>query len=312
MYLAAEQFHFSGVMAVVSGGLFLSFRSHEIFRHGATRINMLGVWTTLIFVLNALVFILIGLELPEIIEGLGNYSLAQAIEYGLIISAIVIAIRFLWVFPAAHLMRLISPKARKDPSPGWKSPLIVSWAGMRGVVSLATALSIPFLMDDKITAFPLRNLILFITFTVIFVTLVFQGLTLPYIVKLIKIDENLDPETPAAEQQAGIRLKLNQAALKQLRRHYQQDITDNELVGFYRDNLQQDINNTRLQLDALECDAMQLAEIDRYHHILRDIYGVQRQELYRLRQENLFSDEEIRKMEVQLDLDELKISPGGH
>src|SRR5690606_30404128 len=93
LFLAAEQFHFSGVMAVVSGGLFMSYRSHEAFKTGSTRLNMLGVWTTMIFAMNALVFVLIGLELPEIIAGLGEYAVADGIKYGLIISAITIALR---------------------------------------------------------------------------------------------------------------------------------------------------------------------------------------------------------------------------
>lgn len=212
LFLAAEQFHFSGVMAVVSGGLFMSYRSHEVFQTGSTRMNMLGVWTTMIFVMNTLVFVLIGLELPEIIHGLGEYSVATAICYGLIVSAIVIALRYLWVFPAAHVPRWLSAKARQDPSPGWKGPLIISWAGMRGVVSLATALSIPLLMTDG-TAFPQRNLIIFITFVVIFVTLVFQGLTLPFIIQFIRLKE-IDNILPEDQQQAGIQLRLAQVDRK--------------------------------------------------------------------------------------------------
>lgn len=182
LFLAAEHFHYSGVMAVVSGGLFISYRSHEVFQNGNTRLNMLGVWTTMIFVMNALVFILIGLSLPEIVAGLGAYSISDGIIYGLVISAIVIALRFLWVYPTLHFPRWFLPKERKEPSPGWKLPMVMSWAGMRGVVSLATALSIPMMMNDG-TVFPYRNLIVFVTFIVIFVTLVFQGLTLPFLIK---------------------------------------------------------------------------------------------------------------------------------
>lgn len=182
LFLAAEHFHYSGVMAVVSGGLFISYRSHEVFQNGNTRLNMLGVWTTMIFVMNALVFILIGLSLPEIVAGLGAYSISDGIIYGLVISAIVIALRFLWVYPNLHFPRWFLPKERKEPSPGWKLPMVMSWAGMRGVVSLATALSIPMMMNDG-TVFPYRNLIVFVTFIVIFVTLVFQGLTLPFLIK---------------------------------------------------------------------------------------------------------------------------------
>ena len=105
LYLGAEQFHFSGVMAVVTGGLFISYRSHEIFKNGNTRLNMLGVWTTGIFVMNAMVFVLIGLSLPSIINGLEESSLIQGIKYGVIISIIIILIRFLWVYPTTFIPR---------------------------------------------------------------------------------------------------------------------------------------------------------------------------------------------------------------
>lgn len=310
MYLGAEQFHFSGVMAVVSGGLFISYRSHEVFQTGATRINMLGVWTTLIFVMNALVFILIGLALPGIIENLGEYSVAEAIKYGLIISAITIALRFIWVYPIAHIPRWLSKSARKDPSPGWKGPFIISWAGMRGVVSLATALSIPVLLSNG-EAFPLRNLILFITFIVIFVTLVVQGLTLPLIIRLINITE-IDNVMPEEEQQAGIQLRLKEVALDSLNRQFSHEMTANELVGLLRKDLENDMSAIRMRLESLECEQVQTAEIQRYHHVLRNIYTVQRKELFRLRKEKFFGDEEIRKMEMQLDLDELKITQHAH
>lgn len=306
LYLVAEAFHFSGVMAVVSGGLFISYRSHEIFNTGATRMNMLGFWTTLIFILNALVFILIGLQLPAIIAGLGNYSIWEALKYGFIISGITIALRLLWVFPGAHIPRLLFKFARKEPSPGWKGPLITGWAGMRGVVSLATALSVPLVMDSG-EAFPLRNLILFITFVVIFVTLVFQGLTLPFIVRLIKIEE-IDPILPEDEQDAGIQLRLKQAALKRLNEHYATEIQENEFVGLLKQHLENDITVTQQRLDSLECVDTEEEEKKLYNKVLLDIYAVQRKELFKLRKEKFFSDEEIRKMEMQLDWDELKIS----
>lgn len=310
LFLAAEQFHFSGVMAVVSGGLFMSYRSHEVFKTGSTRLNMLGVWTTMIFVMNALVFVLIGLELPEIIAGLGTYSIADGIKYGLIVSAIVIALRFLWVYPSAHIPRWLSAKARKDPSPGWKGPLVISWAGMRGVVSLATALSIPMLMTDG-SIFPQRNLIIFITFVVIFITLVFQGLTLPFVIKIIKLKE-IDNILPEDEQRAGIQLQLDNVALKLLNEKYTASIKKNELVGFLKANLENEIKNTEQQLQSLECDETEKQEVEHYHEVLLDIYTLQRKELFLLRKEMQFSDEEIRKAELQLDLNELKITGTTH
>jgi Na+/H+ antiporter len=310
MFLAAEEFHFSGVIAVVSGGLFISYRSHEVFTNGTTRLTMLGVWTTLIFIMNALVFILIGLELPSIIHGLGNYSITEAIKYGLIISGITIALRFAWVYPATFIPRWISKTIAKEPNPGWKGPLVIGWAGMRGVVSLATALSIPVMMTDE-QAFPLRNLIIFITFVVIFVTLVVQGLTLPFVVKALRFTE-IDQEMPEDQQAAGIKLRMNKAALIRLNEKYAFEAADNELVGFLKKDLEDDINVTQQRLDSLECDTTLKEEADLYNEVLKDIYHVQRQELFILKKEKFFSDEEIRKMEMQLDLNEVKISGQSH
>lgn len=312
LFLAAEQFHFSGVMAVVSGGLFISYRSHEVFQTGSTRLNMLGVWTTLIFVMNTLVFVLIGLSLPEIIEGLGDYSIADGIKYGLIVSGITIALRFLWVFPATHIPRWLSASIRKNErSPGWKGPLVTSWAGMRGVVSLATALSIPALLSEGGPAFPLRNLIIFITFVVIFITLVVQGLTLPLIIKLIDLKE-IDRITPEDEQQAGIRLRLKKLALKRLAEKYVAETRENELVGFLKRDLEQEAVLIQQQLESLERDETDREDVKQYHHVLADIYALQRKELFQIRKEKVFSDEEVRKAELQLDLNASGLDNSGH
>ncbi|NML35781.1 Na+/H+ antiporter [Chitinophaga sp. G-6-1-13] len=305
IYLAAEQFHFSGVLAVVSGGLFLSYRSHAIFPDGATRMQMLGVWSTLIFVLNGIIFMLIGLELPTIVHALGDYSIGDAIRYGLVIAFLTILVRLIWVYPGAFIPRMLSKKIRtQESSPGWKGPLVVGWAGMRGVVSLASALSVPLL-------FPHRNLIVFITFIVILVTLVFQGLTLPWLIKLIKVGE-IDDITPQAEQEAGMRLAMMKVALQRLEEKYAFEIKDNELVGFLKKDLEHNINSTSARLESLECDDTEKTEVELYHTVLMDIYAQQRQELFRLRQHNTFSDEVIRSQEMQLDLDEMKIKHPGH
>ena len=310
IYLAAEHFHFSGVIGVVTGGLFISYRSHEIFTTGATRLNMTSVWQTLIFIMNAIVFILIGLELPNVVNGLGEHSIGEALVYGLIISAVTIVVRFIWVFPSTHLPRLNSNIRNNEPNPGWKFPLVVAWAGMRGVVSLATALSIPVLMTDG-TNFPFRNLIIFITFVVIFVTLVVQGLTLPLLIKLIKIKE-IDVLLPPEQQQAGMKLELDKIALKRLDEKYAFEVENNELLGFFRDHLVNDVNVTRKKLDSLECDDTEKHEVELYAKVLKDIYGLQRKELFKLRKNKAYSDEQIRHMVMQIDLEELKISGRDH
>jgi len=309
IYLTAEHFHFSGVIAVVSGGLFISYRSHEIFITGETRLNMMGVWRTLIFIMNAVVFVLIGLELPNVINGLGDHSVGEALRYGLVISAVTIVVRFMWVFPSTHLPRLNKKIRTNEPDPGWKFPLVVGWAGMRGVVSLATALSIPVLMTNN-TQFPFRSLIIFITFVVIFVTLVLQGLTLPLIIKLINIKE-IDGELPAEQQQASLKLELDKVALKILEEKYAQETVSNELLGLYKDHLLNDVNATKQRLECLECGDTKRHEIDLYNRVLNEIYIKQRNELSVLRKHKSYSDEEIRRMDMQIDLEELKIS-GGH
>jgi Na+/H+ antiporter len=310
LFLSAEHFHFSGVMAVVSGGLFMSFRSHEIFKTGTTRVNMLGVWNTLIFVMNALVFVLIGLELPEIISGLGETSLMEGIKYGLIISFIVIVVRLLWIYPVAHIPRWLSSKVRQDPSPGWKNPLIIGWAGMRGVVSLATALSIPAMMNEQ-SEFPMRNLIIFITFIVIFVTLVFQGLTLPLIIKWVNIGE-LDPIAPSHEQQAGIQIKLDQLAINRINEKYNAHVQSNSLVENLRNTLENDMMLHQNHISSIEQCTNRQNDLKEYHQILLDIFALQRKELFAMKRSKQFSDDEIRKAESQLDLNELKITANKH
>lgn len=306
LFLSAEHFHFSGVMAVVSGGLFMSFRSHEIFKTGTTRINMTGVWNTLIFVMNALVFVLIGLTLPDIIDGLGETSLMEGIKYGLTISLIVIVVRLLWIYPVAHIPRWLSKRIRKDPNPGWKNPLIIGWAGMRGVVSLATALSIPVMMNEE-SAFPHRNLIIFITFIVIFVTLVFQGLTLPLIIKLTKIEE-IDNILPSHEQQAGIQIRLDNLAIKRLNEKYKSELESNSLVENVKESIENDIKLNKSHLSSLEMCSNRQDDLQEYQKIMLDIFAMQRKELFTIKREKHFSDDEIRKAESQLDLNELKIT----
>ncbi len=180
---------------------------------------------------------------------------------------------------------------------------------MRGVVSLATALSIPLLMDGN--AFPHRNLIIFITFVVIFITLVVQGLTLPFVIKLIKLKE-IDNIARSEEQQTGIQLKLDELALALINQQHLDQAKENELVGFYKDGLETSITEGRKQLASLECNETEIEEIHVYQHVLLGIYAEQRKELFKLRKGKLYTDEEIRKAELQLDLNELKITGLGH
>src|SRR5688572_9366302 len=158
MYYAAEHFHFSGVLAVVSGGLFLSSKRQSMLTY-KSRMQGMNVWTNIVFVLNGLIFFVIGLQMPAIARQLGNISLNRAIWYGLAISAVLIVARLICTLGASIFTRIASRFIKvADPEPGWKAPLISGWAGMRGVVSLAAALSIPIFIQGE-QSFPFRNLI---------------------------------------------------------------------------------------------------------------------------------------------------------
>jgi Na+/H+ antiporter len=307
MFLTAEHFEFSGVLAVVSGGLFISFRSHELFQTGHTRINMLGVWTTIIFIMNALVFVLIGLELPDIVNTLGEDHLSSAIKYGLIISVLVIVIRLIWIYPSTFIPRWLSPKARLDPSPGWKGPFLISWAGMRGVISLATALSIPLMMPDDTTHFPHRSLILFITFTVIFVTLVLQGLTLPLVLRWLQLKE-IDPVEDVHKQQASIQAYLHKITLDALNAKYPSALKKNKNLLQYAERTKQKALRYEQLVLTIDSNKEELQHIIAYRLVLLDLFKVQREALFQLRQLNLYNESELRKAEIQIDLSELKIT----
>lgn len=302
MYIVAEHFHFSGVLSVVSGGLFLSYRSHRFLNY-RSRLQAFGVWETLIFLINATVFLLIGLELPVIVNGLNEVSIAEATTYGLIISALIIGIRIIWTYVMAHTPRMLFKSIReRESSPGWKGPFVVSFAGMRGVVSLAAAFSIPLLTPTH-EYFPYRNLILFITFVVILVTLVGQGLALPWLLRLIRIQE-FDDVRPANEQEADIQIRLKTVSLNLLKEKHAERLSKNLLIANFRSQLESDIKLTEQRLESFDCNLM---EMEAYEEVLTDVLREQREELARLRTTLEFSDEVLRKQADQLDLDEARL-----
>lgn len=304
MYIAAEHFHCSGVMAVVTGGLFLSFRAHDFLDY-KSRLQATHVWSTLIFVLNGLVFILIGLELPEIVAGCTADELRRYIGYGLLVSLIVIAVRYLWMFPAAHIPRLLFPSIRRNEiSPGWRAPILISWAGMRGVVSLAAALAIPQTLPSG-GAFPHRETILVITFVVILVTLVGQGLTLPWVVRKLNLGE-LDQQRPHEEQELELRGRLVRAVIDHVAAHPEQD---ERLQRVHQHFLSLEDNYLR-SLEKLrnEAEAAVPRSDDSNRLFQRDLIAVQRRALATARQEKAFDFEVLRKMEGMLDLEEARMN----
>ena len=209
-YFAAEQFHASGVLAAVTCGLVLGRRQHGEFT-AETRLGLATVWEFVEFVLTALVFMLIGLQLRGIVDRLDGYDGWHLALLGAAVSATLIVSRFLWVFPTTWLPRALFLHVREsDPMPPWSHPALLSWAGMRGVVSLAAALALP-------ARFPGRDLIVFLAFCAIFATLVLQGTTLGWVIRRLGLEaedeQGIEPETAQA------RAELAAASLEAVTAH---------------------------------------------------------------------------------------------
>lgn len=305
MYIIAEEFHFSGVLAVVSGGLFLSVRSHQFLDH-RSRIQGWNVWETVSFVLNGLIFMLIGLELPVVIKDLGEASLRTAIWYSIVISLLVIVLRIACALGASAFTVWVSRYiTTADSRPGWKGPLLLGWAGMRGVVSLAAALSIPVYLDNG-ARFPERSMILFITFSVILVTLVLQGLTLPTLIRWVKM-EDPDATMPEGKQDAVVRKKMSQAALRVLKEQHGEKLENNALLQSLHHRLEVEVN----MLQAVASADTPIDPADTFYPHYRQVYLAlleeQRQLLHNLNRKQEVDEAIVRKYLSLLDIEEEKL-----
>ncbi|ARK12777.1 Na+/H+ antiporter [Fibrella sp. ES10-3-2-2] len=299
MYYGAEHFHYSGVLAVVSGGLLLSNKRQSMLTY-QSRLQGVNVWTNLVFVMNGLVFLLIGLQLPAVVEQLGSVSISTAIGYGLTISLVLMLTRLVCTFGAALFTRVASRFITvADPRPEWQGPLILGWAGMRGVVSLAAALSIPLLMETG-QPFPHRNLILFITFIVILVTLVFQGLTLPLLIKKVTFT---DPPNaiPERKQELIIQQAITQTSLQFLEKA---GLTSDHLANLHeRLTIDMGLLNQALTEQA----TTPIGTVGAYQRTYLDLLQQQRATLIEMNQRMEFDEEFIRKYLSLIDLEEYKI-----
>ncbi|MGS0749121.1 Na+/H+ antiporter [Halpernia sp. GG3] len=296
MYLAAEEIHASGVLAVVSGGLFLSYRNHE-FLSSSSRLRALTVWDSFCFLLNGIVFILIGLDLPEIVSGLGDTNIYTAIGYGFAVTGVLVLVRILAAYGAVIttlIMRNFITVA-DSKIPNWKSPMLLGWTGMRGVLSLAAALSIPLTLADG-TPFPQRNLILFITFMVILLTVLVQGLTLPILLKKFP-PEDRDFVKSEKEIDYEIRKELAKIAIDKLRSDYPDKIEKFPVLKDQLESWQRRMNSSEIIINYSE-----------YQRIYSDIISTQRNWLIDKNRQELLLNEEIIKKHIRLlDLQEEKL-----
>lgn len=304
MYIGAEHFHYSGVLATVSGGLFLSYRSNEIFSYNS-RMQSQYVWETVVFLLNGIVFILIGLQLPDIIEGLGENSVMESVTYAVVISIVTIVIRLLWVFPSTYLPHILSRKVRENEArPPWETVFIVGWSGMRGVVSLASGLAVPLTLTNNTTAFPQRDLILFITFVVILFTLVLQGLSLPYLIKWLNITDDGGNEE---EQEIAVRLRLATASLSHMQSAYGEEVQMIDAFSRLKERYERMIDNANNRLVEKENKSANADFLPKYRSMLVEIVSIKRDELQKLRRERIYSDEMLKARERELDFEEARL-----
>jgi len=301
VYLAGESIKASGVIAVVTCGLYLGRQSARFFSP-ETRLQASAVWDALNFLLNGLVFVLIGLQLPYVLAGISHYSRPTLIAYGAVFSAILIVVRLVWMFPASRVAYFINRRVlhRDVELASKKSIFVVGWTGMRGVVALAAAGSLPYTLENG-QPFGQRNLIIFLTFCVILVTLVLQGLTLPPLIRALGLAGSAGPE---CEEGDARRIMLT-AAIAHLEEGRANDGAAFEHA--YEDLLHQ----YQHKLDEVnDCgDSSSSLEDPRHHlrHILRGTVQVERVELIRLRDEGRISDEVLRTLERELDLSESKL-----
>ncbi|GAA4918105.1 Na+/H+ antiporter [Mucilaginibacter defluvii] len=296
IYICAEEVHSSGVLAVVAASLFLSYRRHN-FLSSTARLRSINVWESLSFLLNGLVFLLIGLDLPQITAELGNVSMKAAIGYGLLVTGVLIITRIIAAYGAVFVTLIARNfiTVADDRHPGFRTPFILGWAGMRGVVSLAAALSIPTHLSDNVL-FPQRNLILFITFIVILTTLLLQGLTLPLLIRKMGLTDP-DEKLPEEKMYAKLRRQLNKLALNHLEKKYPEGLHDHPV-------LQQMAQKWRLNSDEPATADMPDETKDVYSEILEQ----QRNWLIKRNLETFaITEEVIRKHLLFLDLEEEKL-----
>ncbi|GHB02490.1 Na+/H+ antiporter [Streptomyces thermoviolaceus subsp. thermoviolaceus] len=299
-YGIAEQVHASGVLAVVTVALYLGHRAWEV--DFATRLQEEAVRRMAAFVLESSVFALIGLQLPVVLRGLGSYRVTDAVWYAVVVFLVIVVTRFAWVYPVTFLPRLLRRVREREDNPTWRGAMVTAWAGMRGVVSLAIAFSVPPVLHDG-TPFPGRSMILFLTFTTVIGTLVVQGLTLPPLIRALRI--------PGRDPQADTLAEANAQAQASLaaERRLEELLADERnalpppLADRLRGVLERRRNSVWERLGQTNPVTGESVD-DTYRRLSREMIGAERAVFVRLRDSRLIDDEMLRILLRRLDLEE--------
>src|SRR3954469_20268392 len=304
-YLPAEALGVSAVLAAVTTGLYLGWHSPELVTP-STRIQITGFWNLLTFGLNAALFVLIGLQLRTIMDGLSGYSTGELVGYAAIVSATVLATRMAWLFPfniiARLLVRRFPRRSTRDAPPDFRLTALLGWSGMRGAVSLAVALAIP-LQTDTGAPFPGRDIIIFLAYSVILVTVVGQGLTLG---RLIAWAGVYDDEETVAEQEARARIAASQAALTRLAELEGEAWVRGAAADRLRATYEFRVRRFESRLD--EDDDGDIEEGSQaYQRLRRKVLEAERAEIVRQRNRGDITDDIMRRIERDLDLEDARL-----
>jgi Na+/H+ antiporter len=300
-FVPADAVGASGVLAAVTAGIYLGLRAPRILP-ARTRLQSGFVWDILDFLINAILFVLIGLQLHAVVDGLVGYSAGELVAYGVVVSGIVVATRIAWFFTIPYLIRALdrrpSQRTRRVTA---AQRFVVAWSGMRGAVSLAVALALP-LTTDAGDGFPKRDLIIFLTFAVIFFTLVVQGLSLPLVIRRLSItDGGAD-----AEEEIRGRLVATEAALAELDalrgEEWTREATVERMHRFYEYRKRRFAARAgKVEDDGYEDQSMA------YQRTLQVVLGAQRDALVRMRNDGQLSNEAMNRILRELDLEEARL-----
>jgi Na+/H+ antiporter len=297
-YLPAERLGVSGVLAAVVAGMYMARRLPAIMA-SHTRLRLYAVWDALIFLLNGLIFILIGLQLPAVLEHLRATRAQHVVRHALLICVIVIVLRIVWVYAVTLGARWAFKSLRKrEPTPPPASVFLVAWTGLRGIVSLAAALAIPLTIANGRSPFPDRDMIIFVTFAVILVTLVVQGLSLPLIIRVLKLSD--DGSEHREEMRA--RYEAVHAAISRLDALVLLGEATPDAVDRVRADLSVQARWLRGQITGLVEDGEELT-CATHEAAQREALFAQNQMVVKLRDDGVIGDEVMRRVQAELDLE---------
>jgi CPA1 family monovalent cation:H+ antiporter len=300
-YIPANALHVSGVLAAVTVGIYLGWRSPELSTP-AMRMQGNAVWETLVFFLNALLFALVGLQLRPILDSLSGRSALSLTGYALAVGATVAAVRLAWIYPFTYLPRVLFRRVReRDPYPPWQWPTLIGWMGMRGAVSLAAALALPTATRSG-APFPARDLIVFLAFCVILGTLVVQGLSLPWVIRLLGVESDRLDE----KEDAKARIRAAEAALARL-----EELIDEGWVREDTAERMRGLYNFRRSRFAARFDAADDGTIEErsaaYQRLRRELLEAERQAVVAMRREGRIADDVMHRIERDLDLEDERL-----